>query len=165
MIEFVERNASALLALEETAVVEAIATAVSIKARIVERDERDEGERALLNYGHTIGHALESLTGYRSFRHGEAVAIGMAAAARIAVECGMLPAAEEARQAGAIRALGLPVRQGSCRPREVLSALRLDKKAARGRVRLVLPRRIGEAALVEDVPAAAVRRGVEAVCE
>lgn len=164
LFEFVERAGPRLLALEPESLVEAIAGAVTIKARIVERDERDLGERAVLNYGHTVGHALESLTAYRFFRHGEAVALGMTAAARIAVECGRWAEAEAERQGTLLAALGLPLSQRRCAPGAIRAALVHDKKVARGRVRFVLPRALGDAALVENVPVAAVRRGIESIC-
>ncbi|MBI3269538.1 MAG: 3-dehydroquinate synthase [Planctomycetes bacterium] len=164
LFDLVERDAVRLLALDEAPLVKAIAAAVSIKAEIVARDERDLGERALLNYGHTIGHALEALTAYRSFRHGEAVAIGMAAAARIAVESGLLAERDAARQTAVLRSLGLPVHQSECSPRRLRAALFRDKKVAGGRVRFVLPRRIGDAVLVADVTERAVRAGLESIC-
>jgi 3-dehydroquinate synthase len=142
----------------------------AIKARIVEADEREqatEGGRALLNLGHTFGHAIEQATGYGTYRHGEAVAIGLAAAARLSERLGHLPAAGVARVEAVLAAHGLPVRLA--RPLTVASldgAMRRDKKARAGALRFVILRRLGEAATSDGVAATeieAVWRAVGAV--
>jgi 3-dehydroquinate synthase len=153
---WIEANADALLAREEAALAHAIAQSCRHKAAIVARDEHERGERALLNFGHTFGHALETVTGYASLLHGEAVAIGMVLAARLAAALGRAGAADGARLAALLEAFGLPTRPPEVDPGTVLEAMRLDKKALAGGVRLVLWRGIGQAEVVPGVPDEAV---------
>jgi 3-dehydroquinate synthase len=122
-----------------------------IKARIVTADEREAGERRLLNLGHTVGHALEAVTKYRRFRHGEAVAYGLLAAGRIAAHRGLLPEHERQRIADLIVALGPLPPIADLAIGEVLEALRHDKKVSRGALRFVLPVSIGSALVVDNV--------------
>jgi 3-dehydroquinate synthase len=130
-----------------------VAACCAEKAAVVERDEREEtGLRMVLNYGHTVGHALEALSGYRRWLHGEAVGIGMTAAGRLAVRLGWTDAATAARQEALIQGVGLPTRFTGIQPREVVDALRHDKKARDGRVPFVLLRELGRAEVCHDVP-------------
>ncbi len=132
---------------------------VTAKALVVARDERERGPRAILNYGHTAGHALEAATGFR-ISHGRAVAFGMRVAAKIALSlelCG--PRLVEA-QDELLTEFGLPDRPPAADPSRVLAAISRDKKARRGRVAWVMPRRLGHAEPGHVVPAAAVRRFV-----
>ncbi len=139
-----------------------IATCCAEKATIVQQDEREEsGLRMVLNYGHTVGHALEALGGYRRWLHGEAVAIGIAAAARLAVRLGLTDAATAERQVALLRALGLPTRFEAPEPTEVWQAIRRDKKAREGRVPFVLLKALGRAEVCFDVPARAVMEVLE----
>jgi 3-dehydroquinate synthetase len=140
-----------------------IARSVAIKAEVVSGDERETGRRALLNYGHTVGHALEAVTGYTSLLHGEAVAIGMRAAGIIALEMGMLSEADFARQQRLIRASGLPESAPGVDPGAAIEATRSDKKVRSGAINWVLLNRIGNAVTRNDVPDALVRQAVEAV--
>lgn len=159
---WLEENAERLLALEPEALVHAVATSVRIKAQVVEDDEREEGRRAVLNFGHTLGHALEAATGYTAWRHGEAVAVGMAAAARLAVCLGMLAEREASRLVDLLRRVGLPVGlPGGISPEELLALMRRDKKVLSGRLTFVLPVEIGKVEIVRDVPEEAVRRVLE----
>ncbi len=130
-----------------------VAACCAEKARIVEQDEREEtGVRMVLNYGHTVGHALEALSGYRRWLHGEAVAIGMAAAGRLAVRLGWTDVRTADRQDALLQQVGLPIRFSGLDPRQVAEALRHDKKAREGRVPFVLLRVVGRAELHHDVP-------------
>jgi 3-dehydroquinate synthase len=142
----------------DAALLEAVVAACCAeKAAIVERDEREEtGLRMVLNYGHTVGHALEALSGYRRWLHGEAVAIGMTAAGRLAVRIGWTDAATAERQEALIQGVGLPTRFSGIEPREVVAALRHDKKARDGRVPFILLRELGRAEACHDVPMDAV---------
>jgi 3-dehydroquinate synthase len=134
-----------------------VALCCAEKAAVVERDEREEtGLRMVLNYGHTIGHALEALSGYRRWLHGEAVAIGMTAAGRLAVRLGWTDAGTAERQEALIQGVGLPTRFTGIEPREVADALRHDKKARDGRVPFILLRELGRAEVCHDVPMDAV---------
>jgi 3-dehydroquinate synthase len=139
-----------------------IAESVRLKAEVVSADERESGLRQVLNFGHTIGHALEAATEYRHFLHGEAVAWGMIAAAEIAVAVGRLDPREARRIREAVRAFGpLPkVRVGSQR---ILRLLQADKKTRNGVVHFVLPREIGKVEIVNDVPAKVVQDAVDAL--
>jgi 3-dehydroquinate synthase len=130
-----------------------VAACCAEKARIVEQDEREEtGVRMVLNYGHTVGHALEALSGYRRWLHGEAVSIGMAAAGRLAVRLGWTDVRTVDRQDALLQGVGLPIRFSGIDPRQVADALRHDKKARDGRVPFVLLRALGRAELRHDVP-------------
>lgn len=126
-----------------------------MKAEIVRADEREtakDGGRALLNLGHTFGHAVEQVTGYGTYLHGEAVAVGLAAAARLSARLGLLPAAETARVDRTVAAHQLPVRLRSPLPAAaLLAAMQHDKKVRAGQLRFIVLRRLGEAATQADV--------------
>src|SRR5690606_1018520 len=132
-----------------------------LKADVVEQDEHEtSGLRAALNYGHTFGHAYEALAGYGVLSHGEAVAIGMVDASRLAERRGLIGSDVTARQLALIQAVGLPTALPagtSFPPEAVLSRMRLDKKNAGGKLRFILPTRLGEVRLFDDVPDSAVR--------
>lgn len=134
------------------------------KAWVVQQDEKEAGLRAILNYGHTLGHALEAATGYRRYLHGEAVAIGMVAAGEIARRLGWWSAAEAERQRRLIEKAGLPSRWPAGIPWEtVLQAMQADKKVKQGRIRFVLPRRIGQAELTDQVELAEVQAALASI--
>jgi 3-dehydroquinate synthase len=133
------------------AVENAIATACRIKAEVVEKDEREGGLRRVLNLGHTIGHALEAVTGYRRFTHGEAVGWGTIGAAYVARRRGLLPEASFDAIASAVDHLGPRPRISDLEAPKVLEALSRDKKAKAGRVPFVLPTAIGRVAIHDDV--------------
>lgn len=143
-------HASAIAARESEAVSEAIARCVVFKADVVAQDKTEsKGVRECLNYGHTLGHAVEKLAGYGTFTHGEGVAEGMRFAARMAIDLvGATPAFVEA-QGELLDALGLPPLSWSAEPEALLDAMKRDKKARGGHVRFVLPRDVGEWELVE----------------
>ncbi|NJM69086.1 MAG: 3-dehydroquinate synthase [Scytonema sp. RU_4_4] len=123
------------------------------KADVVGKDEKEAGLRAILNYGHTIGHAVESLTGYRVVNHGEAVAIGMVAAGQIAVKLGMWQKEEAERQDALIQKASLPTQLPSGVDIEaIIEALQVDKKVQAGKVRFVLPTQIGIVTVTDQVP-------------
>ncbi len=129
------------------------------KADVVSKDEKEAGLRAILNYGHTIGHAVESLTDYRVVNHGEAVAIGMAAAGQIAVELGMWKKAETERQDALIKKAGLPTQlPDGLDIEEIVAALQTDKKVQDGKVRFVLPTQIGVVTVTDQVPSDTIRQ-------
>ena len=130
-----------------------IAVSCRLKARIVETDEREDGPRAALNYGHTVGHALEAVTSYAAWLHGEAVSLGIVAAARVAERLGVTDAQTARRQVSLLRALGLPVSFRAPAPHVIVEAISRDKKARDGKVPFVLAPRIGEFRLVFDIPA------------
>ena len=115
------------------------------KAKVVDEDPEDRGIRAILNYGHTIAHAIETVAGYGAYRHGEAVAIGMVGAGRLARESGHWSAADLTRQNNLLAAVGLPASFRGIDPAQVLNAMLRDKKVQNGIIRWVLPTTIGQA--------------------
>lgn len=136
-----------------------VLSSARIKAGVVSRDEFEtKGERMILNYGHTFGHAFERVTGYR-MAHGEAVALGMACAARMAVRLGMLDRISELRQMSVLRKLGLPVlmRSAVYRVPALMEAMMHDKKKRAGKLRFVLPVKVGSVVVRSDVPFSVVR--------
>lgn len=144
--EWLEAHADALVAREPTVLAEAIAISCRNKAAIVARDEREDGERALLNFGHTFGHALETEAGYGSLLHGEAVAIGMVMAARLSTRIADAPPRDADRLAALLERLELPTRlPDAVEPGRLLEPMRLDKKNLDGRLRLILWDRLGAA--------------------
>lgn len=164
LFRFLEGHAEDCLALRRPAVRLMVERSCRIKALVVSRDEREtRGIRHQLNFGHTVGHALEAATGYRRWTHGEAIAIGMCAAGELAVEVGLWPSADAQRLVRLIRACGLPTRAPGISRGALMRALRYDKKFVRGHPRWVLPGRIGRVVVTEAVPERAVERVVRRV--
>jgi 3-dehydroquinate synthase len=156
--ERLEPMRAALLARDDDALATLIAHSCRFKAAVVARDETEHGERALLNFGHTFGHALEAEAGYGTLLHGEAVAIGMVLAARLSARLGMPGADDGERLRGLLRDFGLPVTLPSdIDPEALIRHMRLDKKNRAGELRLILWRGIGRAEIVSGVDEAAVR--------
>ncbi|HEX3896070.1 MAG TPA: 3-dehydroquinate synthase [Rudaea sp.] len=149
---WLEANANALLARDAHALAHAIAVSCRQKAGVVARDETEQGERALLNFGHTFGHALEAVSGYGQLLHGEAIAIGMCLAAKLSATMNLAPREDFDRLRTLLRTFGLPTDiPGSLDIEAVIAAMRLDKKNISGRLRLILWRGIGRAEIVGDV--------------
>ncbi len=135
-----------------------VARCCQLKADVVSQDEREEtGLRAVLNYGHTFCHAFETLTGYEQLLHGEAVSIGMMCAARLAERLGRIDGSLAKRQHALLTALGLPVEAPPLKPEDVIAVMARDKKTSHGRLRFVLPTRLGHVELVGEVPTDQVR--------
>ena len=160
---WLEQHAAALAARDPASVAEAIARKVQYKAGVVARDETEQGERALLNLGHTFGHAIETAGNYTAVLHGEGVAIGMRLAAQLSERLGMSQPADSARLQRLLEQLGLP----SAIPpgmdaQQLLALMRLDKKNSAGQLRLILWRGIGRAEIVAGVAEADVLAVLEA---
>jgi 3-dehydroquinate synthase len=152
---FLEANAEGILAKRPDLMREVVLRSCSIKADVVGKDEREtaEGGRAILNYGHTFGHAFEVLGGYGTLPHGLAVGLGMRVAARLAVKLGMMDAADEARQNALLDRLGMPKHYPKkLDENKAWDAMGLDKKVDAGSRVYILPKRIGEVVPVRDVP-------------
>jgi 3-dehydroquinate synthase len=151
LFDLITANTAGIFDRDPAVLVPAIVESCRIKARVVTEDERESGLRRILNFGHTIGHALEAVTKYRRFKHGEAIAFGMLGAADLAVSRGAL--AEEARQALAslITTLGPLPPIGDLSAREVLAAVKRDKKIVHGRLHFVVATAIGVTTTVNDV--------------
>jgi len=163
LFDRVRRDLTAIFAREVDALVPIIAESCRIKARVVSADERESGLRRTLNFGHTAGHAIEAVTRYRRFRHGEAIAYGMLAAADIAVTRKKLSTDDRKSLASLIAQLGpLPsVSDLSVKP--VIEAIRRDKKVLQGRLHFVLPTAIGQTEIVDDVTEKELRRSLLAI--
>ena len=144
LFEFLEKNMSKVLLRESAAMAYVIERSIEQKARVVSEDERESGIREILNFGHTFAHALESVTRYQKYLHGEAVGWGMLAAARMAVEKGMLTSEEEMRIAHMVSSVGPLPEWPSAPPARLIAAMQADKKTRAGRLRFVLPERIGK---------------------
>jgi len=149
---WLESNAKRLLAREPEALAEAIRRACAIKAAIVAQDEREQGPRALLNLGHTFGHAIEAGAGFGAVLHGEAVAAGLVLAAELSARTGRMPAADAARVRALLEAAGLPVDPPRIGRVRMLELMAMDKKVKGGAIRLVLLDGIGEAVVTADYP-------------
>jgi 3-dehydroquinate synthase len=150
-LEWLEANMDALLERDAAALAEAIERSCRNKAEVVAADERESGVRALLNLGHTFGHAIETGLGYGVWLHGEAVAAGMCMAAALSARLGWIGAAEAARIDGIVQRARLPVRAPArLDPDRMLQLMAVDKKAQEGVIRLVLLRAVGEAVVTAD---------------
>ena len=165
LLRLLEEHADRILDLDEEIATGAIRRSAAVKAGVVSKDERETlGLRVLLNYGHTVGHAIEAASGYGKYLHGEAVAVGMTAAAFIAGEMGMLSAEDISRQRAAIDRYGLPASVEGVDARAVREAMTMDKKTSAGVIRWVLLEGIGRATTRRDVPAALVDAALDGVC-
>jgi 3-dehydroquinate synthase len=153
---WIEGEAERLLRRDPEALTRAILRSCELKAQIVAADEREGGVRALLNFGHTFGHAIESAAGYGSWLHGEAVAAGMVMAARFSARLGRIPPAQAERLAALLVRFGLPVDAPAFPLPTWLEFMGRDKKNESGRITLVLLDELGRAAVVKDTPADAL---------
>ncbi len=153
-----------LLARQPAALGYAIERSCRNKAEVVAADERENDQRALLNLGHTFGHAIETHTGYRSWLHGEAVAVGMAMAAHMSTQLGWLSADEQERTEQLLAAAGLPLTPPAMSAERFLELMAVDKKSLAGKLRLVLLKRIGAAVLSADFDPAALQRTLAHYC-
>ena len=150
--DWLEANIDALLARSPEALSHAIYRSCEIKAQVVSRDEREQGERALLNLGHTFGHAIEAATGYVQWLHGEAVGTGLLIAADLSHRIGTLPATAVTRLRALLQRAGLPVEAPRIGAQRAFDYMRVDKKVQSGRIRLVLLHSLGQAMLSADYP-------------
>lgn len=162
LFEFMQRNSQKILDRNLKALERIIRDSVRVKAAVVSADEKESGLRRILNFGHTIGHALEAATGYSHFLHGEAVAWGMIAAAAIARDAGFCRAvtAEQIRESVLVYGPLPPV---ICAVDDVLARLQSDKKTVGGSIHFVLPQKIGKVRISSDVPHHIVRAAVEMI--
>lgn len=154
----------AMLRTDKEKMTHVIRRSCEIKAKVVAADEKEQGLRMILNYGHTIGHAIESAGAYKKYSHGEAVAIGMAGAARLACKIGWCGTQECSRIENTIMRYGLPVQYKELSPAVVEEGLYHDKKQEGGKIRWVLPRGIGVVGITSEVPASHVREVLKELC-
>ncbi len=155
LYSWTEQNLSRLLQVDLDAYNEVIPRNCQIKAHVVEQDERESGLRAILNFGHTIGHAIEALTKYSQYLHGEAIAIGMLAEAQLGSELGITPVEEVERIHALLKQTGYPLDKPKITADELIESMFRDKKVESGKLRFVFPKRIGDVVIqsVEDIQA------------
>ena len=149
-LDWIEANTQALLNRDPQALAHAIKRSCEIKAEVVGIDEREQGLRAILNFGHTFGHAIETATGYGEWLHGEAIATGMLLAADMSARLGWLSTDDSQRVARVIKQLGLPIEAPKIGPQKALELMGMDKKVLGGKIRLVLLKSLGEAIVTGD---------------
>lgn len=149
---YLEKNHAEIKALSVEHIINVVERSCIIKADVVTKDEREESIRAILNYGHTFGHAYEALTGYSKFVHGEAVAIGMITAADVAVRMGFLTDIEKFRIEKLVTEFGLLSNFGDLDTQEIIASMQHDKKVESGKIRYVIPEKIGKVQIVKDIP-------------
>jgi len=150
LFAFLEKNLDKVKSLDEGALEEVVSQSARIKAEIVEKDEKDLGLRSILNYGHTVGHAIESTSDFK-VEHGEAVAIGMLAAARISNKMGILDKNELIRLKKVIQRAGLPTQMPNLEVEKLIQTMEHDKKVLRSKIRFVLPESIGSVFITDEV--------------
>ena len=151
LFEYIENSLPDILQLKGESLEHIIFNSCKIKAEIVEEDEKEGGIRAILNYGHTIGHAIEALTDYRKYRHGEAVGIGMIYVSKIAKEMGFVDDDVIDRQKALLERLGVATEDKSIEPKQIVKELYQDKKTIGGKLRFILPLKIGEVTISDKV--------------
>jgi 3-dehydroquinate synthase len=157
-----EANMGRALALDMDYLTDLIAHNVAIKARVVEADQFEKGERAHLNFGHTFGHAIETISRYE-YSHGESVALGMTAAAYVSQKLELIDESSRRRIVAVIESAGLPTRGMKLDPQAVADAMIFDKKVQSGRIRFVLLDRIGHALIRDDVPPTLIREAIDSL--
>ena len=166
LVAVFEDHASELMGLEPELSTEVIRRSMAIKADVVSQDERETlGKRVLLNYGHTIGHAIEATTGYGEWMHGEGVSVGMMGAAELSRRMGMIDGDVVRRQGELLRRFNLPLRAEGLDVERIFSAMSLDKKSTGGAIRWVLLEEVGKATTSRDVPPEQVREVVEGLLQ
>lgn len=157
LFDWIQTNLQRILALDRDTMVQLVERNVRIKAAVVAEDEKESGVRAHLNFGHTFAHAIEAGTKYGTYHHGEAVALGMVAAARLACDLGRCDRAVLGRLTRLLEAIGLPTHAPDLPATdELITLMRADKKVDQDRIRLVLPERMGAVRVVDDVEDAAI---------
>ncbi len=164
LFEYIKDNLPRILALEKGSLTQLVSKSCKVKTAVVELDEKEKGVRATLNLGHTFGHAVENLTAYRRFRHGEAVALGIAAASRLACQLKMLSETDQDEIVDLIGRAGLPVGGTGLNPEDLYDALIYDKKVLGGKIRFVLPVKVGKAEVVEGIAKKDVVWAFESIC-
>jgi len=147
---YLEKNLDRIKSLDGETLEEIVSRSAKIKAEIVARDEKDLGLRVILNYGHTVGHAIETASDFK-VDHGEAVAIGMLAAARVSNQMGILNQNELARLEGLIKKADLPTKVPNLKVETLIQAMKHDKKVVKGKVKFVLPKSLGKVFITDEV--------------
>jgi 3-dehydroquinate synthase len=169
LFDWIDDNLDAILQLDSETLVQLVEKNVKIKAAVVMEDEKETGTRAHLNFGHTFAHAIEATIGYdaaHTWRHGEAVSLGMVAASRLAAEQGYCAASVPRKIVRLLARIGLPVDAPDLPSTDqLMHAMRLDKKVSDGRLRLILPDQLGSVSIVDDAPVEAITNAWESLRE
>ncbi|MDP7554933.1 MAG: 3-dehydroquinate synthase, partial [Nitrospinota bacterium] len=163
LFNFLESRVEDIKNLDFNALQYIIEASCKIKASIVSKDEQEKGLRSVLNYGHTIGHALESITGYEKYKHGEAVAIGMIAAAFISHEAELCDKKDVERVKKLIESFNLATQLPNISPEKILSALYYDKKVRNDKIKLVLMKKLGSVVIRDDIPDEIILKSLSAL--
>jgi 3-dehydroquinate synthase len=164
-VDWLERNVEKVLARDRAALMHAVRRCCELKAAVVAADEREAGERALLNLGHTFGHAIESAAGYGAWLHGEAIAAGMVMASELSLKVGNIGKSDVERVRTLLTRAGLPVKGPKIPPERLIELMAVDKKAAKGKTRFILLGAIGRAALPTEVDPRLVREVIVAAAQ
>ncbi|HKQ74677.1 MAG TPA: 3-dehydroquinate synthase [Blastocatellia bacterium] len=160
LFSLIEDNLEGISSLDPVTLSRVIARSCEIKAEVVAADERESGLRRILNFGHTVGHALEAVTAYRRLKHGEAVGYGMKCASTIAEKVGIIPPAEAEAIRSGVDKLGSLPRIDDLKTQDVIAAMSHDKKVVQGKLPLILPTRVGSVIVRDDIAAAVIRGAV-----
>lgn len=164
-LSYLEQNSEGLKTLDLEVYAKVIQRCCEIKAEVVATDEKERGLRAILNYGHTFGHSLEMLGGFSLLNHGEGVSIGMAMAADLAINVGLIPKEVAERQNKLLAEIGLPIEISDMDPAEVLEGMRADKKVASGKIRVVIPKdEAGKVIITGDIAEAELVKAIAGRC-
>ncbi|GJL78968.1 MAG: 3-dehydroquinate synthase [Nitrospinaceae bacterium] len=161
LFDYLERHCQKILSHDTDALEHIISTSCVIKARVVEKDERESHYRMVLNFGHTVGHAIESLTGYSTFIHGEAVAMGMVVAARLSHVMGRCSADVPKRITSLIEKFGLPTQLPDLKSEDIIQSMYSDKKTAHKKIRFIVVKDIGAVEIVDSVSESHIKQALE----
>ena len=165
LFSYLKDNVEKIISLDRASIDKIITVSCSIKAQIVSRDEREKkGERMLLNFGHTIGHAIETVTSYKKYKHGEAIAIGMVAASIISEKTGLMRKSDAVRIKNLITAYSLPSACPKIPVSSLLDAMKVDKKVSKGKINFVLLEGIGKAKVSNAVPKKTISGALGEIC-
>ncbi len=160
--DFLENNSAAILAQDPACMERIVQTSCAVKGQVVEKDETESNHRMILNYGHTIGHAVEALTHYTDYLHGEAVAIGMVYAARLSCNLGKCDPGVPTRIQALLEKLGLPTTLPKLDPDEIVESMTHDKKAVQKKIRFILVTQIGTVEIHNDIPPHELKKVLQA---
>ena len=158
LFDYLEQNTEKIMRLEKECLMHIIKTSCSLKAKVVEKDERESQYRRILNFGHTLGHAIEALTGYSKFIHGEAVAIGMVYAAKLSHQLGKCPQEIPERIMALVKKCGLPVDLPDLDPQLMIESLYHDKKTINNKIKFILVKGIGKIEIINDISEGDIRK-------
>ncbi len=161
LFAFLENNTKEILSLNSDCLEYIIETSCAIKARVVEKDERESRHRMILNFGHTFGHSIETLTNYTEYLHGEALSIGMVQAALLSVEIGLCNEDIPIRITNLLKKIGLPIQAPDLKSKDIIESMYHDKKNAYNKLRLILAKNIGSVEIVDDVPEISIKAVLE----